>query len=58
MIVECPMKDCGYEKEGKCTKDSISLKWRFAADLGKGNIVCLECLDMVLSPGIKVVKND
>jgi hypothetical protein len=48
MTVECPMKDCKNNIMNECNKDKICLKWRFAADMGKGNIVCMECLDMEL----------
>ena len=44
--VNCPMKECYYNKLKKCTKDDISLKWRLAATLDKGSIVFMECLDM------------
>ena len=47
-MVECPMRDCKHNMDKKCFKEDISLKWRFAADMGKGNIVCFECIDMEL----------
>ena len=47
-MIECPMITCIHNFEKQCQKEKICLKWRFAADLGKGNIVCMECLDMEL----------
>lgn len=49
MKVECPLIACIHNqkdrgKKGMCRLDHIELKWRFAADMGKGNIVCMECL--------------
>lgn len=47
--VECSLLTCVYNdkslcKSGICKRDGIVLKWRFAADMGKGNIVCVECM--------------
>lgn len=51
--VDCPMSACIWNENKECKyPEGICLKWRFAADMGKGNIVCLECLMMELaSPG-------
>ena len=51
--VECPMSTCIYNENRMCIyPDRICLKWRFAADMGKGNIVCMECLMMQIAvPG-------
>ena len=51
--VECPMSSCIWNENKECKYDgNFCLKWRFAADMGKGNIVCLECLMMQLAaPG-------
>lgn len=46
--VDCPMKGCKNNVGGTCNAPAICLKWRFAADMGKGNIVCLECLQLDL----------
>lgn len=52
MKVECGIKTCIYNKfdhgdYGICQKaDGIVLKWRLAADLGKGSIVMMECLNL------------
>lgn len=47
--VECSLITCtnnGKEnkRSGVCKNQDISLKWRFAADMGRGSIVCVECL--------------
>lgn len=52
-IVECPLITCIYNardrgKKGQCRADRIETKWRFAADMGKGAIVCIECLQFTL----------
>ncbi len=51
--VECPMTTCKHNIQKECNKDTISLKWRFAADLGMGNIVCMECLQLEIIGGDK-----
>uniref|UniRef100_A0A6H1ZX26 DUF1540 domain-containing protein n=1 Tax=viral metagenome TaxID=1070528 RepID=A0A6H1ZX26_9ZZZZ len=49
--INCPMEECFYNKNKKCTRDNVSLKWRLAAKLDKGSIVFMECLDMeILEP--------
>lgn len=45
----CPMKACIFNEDKTCVCDrGVELKWRLAADLGKGSIVMMECLNMVL----------
>jgi hypothetical protein len=51
MKVECPMVACKHNIMKECNKESISLKWRLAADTGSGNIVFMECLQMELQDG-------
>jgi hypothetical protein len=52
MKVECGITTCSHnqafnESYGYCRcPDNIVLKWRLAADMGKGTIVMLECLSM------------
>lgn len=53
MTLECPMTTCRHNINRECGKDKVSLKWRFAADMGKGNIVCMECLQLDLGEGEK-----
>jgi hypothetical protein len=54
MKVECGIVSCVYNKPfdakyGYCEYDkNIVLKFRLAADMGKGTIVMVECLNMVL----------
>ncbi len=55
MTVECPLTTCVFNandrgKKGLCRCEHIELKWRFAANMGPGNIVCMECLYMELPP--------
>jgi hypothetical protein len=55
MTVECPLTTCIHNlndrgKKGLCRLEHIELKWRFAADMGNGNLVCVECLYFTL-PG-------
>ena len=52
MTVECAMLTCRLNdkskgKYGLCRHPAgIVLKWRLAADLGKGSLVLMECLNM------------
>ena len=47
--VECPMPNCKWNENKMCVyPKNICLKWRFAADMGPGNIVFMECLMMEL----------
>ena len=52
--VECGITTCRHnkpfdQKYGHCQyPENIILKFRIAADLGKGTIVMLECLNMEL----------
>ena len=52
MKVECGITTCRFNMptEGKygicCHNKGIVLKWRFAADMGKGTVICVECLNM------------
>ncbi len=57
-MVECPLVGCTHnakdrDAKGTCQLENIELKWRFAADMGKGNIVCMECLYLELVPDAK-----
>jgi hypothetical protein len=51
-MIECGIVTCTHnepfnEKYGHCRcPDNILLKWRLAADMGKGTVVMLECLNM------------
>lgn len=48
-IITCRLNDKSRGKYGVCQHPTgIVLKWRFAADFGKGSIVCMECLNMEL----------
>ena len=48
-ILTCRFNDKGDGKYGVCQyQPGIVLKWRLAADLGKGSLVLLECLNMEL----------
>jgi len=54
--VECTLLTCVHNDKslhrcGVCTLDTIYMKWRFAADMGKGNIVYMECLNFTLPEG-------
>jgi hypothetical protein len=51
--VECPMSTCIYNENKLCLyPKNITLKWRLAADMGSGNVVMLECLQMEIAmPG-------
>lgn len=54
--LECPLITCIFnqkdrEKKGLCSREDVELKWRFAADMGKGSIVCMECLYFTLQGG-------
>lgn len=58
MTVECPLITCLFntrdrDKKGLCQRDHIEMKWRFAADMGKGNLVCMECLYFTLSDDVE-----
>ena len=52
MTIECGIVTCSHNKPfsknyGYCEcQDNILLKWRLAADMGKGTIVMVECLNM------------
>jgi len=52
MKVECSIITCRFNdkqngKYGECKHPiGIVLKWRFAADMEKGSMVCVECLNM------------
>jgi len=52
--VECAMRGCVHNRPfnkdyGHCEADKdIVLKWRLAADFGRGNIVMMECLNLEL----------
>lgn len=54
MSIECGITTCRHnvpmnQKYGECKcEENIILKFRIAADLGKGTIVMLECLNMEL----------
>lgn len=54
MKVECGIVSCVYNKPfnnkyGYCEYDkNIVLKFRLAADVGKGTIIMVECLNMTL----------
>jgi len=56
MAVECGINNCKHcekfnESYGYCRcPDNIVLKFRIAADFGKGTMVMVECLNMEL-PG-------
>jgi len=58
--LHCPMKSCVWndrtEERCKC-KDEVWLKWRLAADMGRGNIVMMECVNMVLDEGVVKYEN-
>jgi hypothetical protein len=54
------MKSCVWNdrKEERCKcKDEVWLKWRLAADMGRGNIVMMECVNMVLDEGVVKYEN-
>lgn len=45
----CPMKACIFNEDNRCVCErGVTLKWRLAADMGNGNIVMFECLNMEL----------
>lgn len=58
MTIECGIVTCLHNKPfnknyGRCEcQDNILLKWRLAADMGKGTIVMVECLNMHI-PGME-----
>ncbi len=46
-ILSCRLNDKSRGKYGVCRHPTgITMKWRLAADLGKGSLVLLECLNM------------
>ena len=46
-MLTCKLNDKSKGKYGLCQHPSgIVLKWRLAADLGKGSLVLMECLNM------------
>lgn len=48
-LLSCVHNDRSLGKYGVCQHSGpIHLKWRFAVDLGKGNVVCVECLELQL----------
>ena len=53
MKVECGIITCKHNaptenpKYGICMETKgVVLRWRFAVDMGKGSMVCVECLNM------------
>jgi hypothetical protein len=42
-IIKCGLNTCINNVEGKCQKENIELKWRFACDFPQLRTVCVEC---------------
>lgn len=43
--IKCGITSCIHNVEGKCQKEKVELKWRFAADFPKLRTVCVECTE-------------
>ena len=50
--ITCKWNDKSRGKYGLCQLAAVTLKWRFAADMGKGTVVCVEYMQLELPDGM------